>query len=93
MEDKSLILNNNENEIIDVENIYNDIKEKILTARSKMLKHIDTTMTEVYWYVGKITYELSENSTKASYEKKIIDALSAKLTNEFGSGFSPVSIR
>ena len=93
MKDKNLIVSNNENEIIDVENIYNDIKEKILTARSKMLKHIDTTMTEVYWYVGKITYELSENSTKASYGKKIIDALSAKLTNEFGSGFSPVSIR
>ena len=58
-----------------------------------MLKHIDTTITKVYWYVGKITYELSENSTKASYGKKIIDALSLKLTNEFGSGFSPVSIR
>ena len=56
MKDKSLIVSNNENEIIDVENIYNDIKEKIISARSKMLKHIDTTMTEVYWYVGKITY-------------------------------------
>ena len=69
------------------------IKEKIIVARGKMLKHIDTTMTEVYWYVGKITYELSNNSTKASYGKQIIDALSSRLTNEFGSGFSPVSIR
>ncbi len=68
-------------------------KEKILTAHSKMLKYIDTIMTEVYWYVGKITYELSENSTKASYGKKIIDALSVKFTNEFGSVFSPVSIK
>lgn len=34
----------------------NGFKEKIISARSKMLKHIDTTMTEVYWYVGKITY-------------------------------------
>ena len=93
MDDKDLIINNDNNEIVDIENIYKDIKDKILTARSKMLKHIDTTMTEVYWYVGKITYELSENSTKASYGKKIIDALSEKLTNEFGSGFSPVSIR
>ena len=58
-----------------------------------MFKHIDTTMTEVYWYVGKITYELSENSIKASYGKKIIDTLSSKLTKEFGSGFSSVSIR
>ena len=93
MDNKNLINKNDENELLDIENIYNDIKEKIISARSKMLKHIDTTMTEVYWYVGKITYELSENSTKASYGKKIIDALSVKLTNEFGSGFSPVSIR
>ena len=93
MDDKDLIINNDNNKIVEIEIIYKDIKDKILTARSKMLKHIDTTMTEVYWYVGKITYELSENSTKASYGKKIIDALSAKLTNEFGSGFSPVNIR
>lgn len=49
---------NNENEIINVENIYQDIRSKIISAREKMIKHIDTTMTEVYWYVGKITYEL-----------------------------------
>lgn len=36
------------NELIDIENIYKDIKEKIIIARGKMLKHIDTTMTEVY---------------------------------------------
>ncbi len=47
MNDKDLVIKNKENELIDIENIYNDIKEKILTARSKMLKHIDTTMTEV----------------------------------------------
>ena len=58
-----------------------------------MLKHIDTTMVEVYWYVGKITYELSNNSTKASYGKQIIDELSLRLTKEFGNGFSAVSIR
>lgn len=81
------------NELIDIENIYKDIKEKIIIARGKMLKHIDTTMTEVYWYVGKITYELSNNSTKASYGKQIIDVLSEKLMKEFGTGFSPVSIR
>lgn len=90
--EKKMLINNN-NELTNVENIYQDIRNKIIVAREKMFKHIDSTMTEVYWYVGKITYELSENSTKASYGKKIIDALSVKLTNEFGSGFSPVSIR
>ncbi len=93
MKKRNEIISNSKNEILDIENIYQDIRNKIINAREKMFKHIDTTMTEVYWYVGKITYELSENSTKASYGKKIIEELSAKLTNEFGSGFSPVSIR
>lgn len=82
-----------DSELVDVENIYNDIKQKILTARSKMLKHIDKTMTEVYWYVGKITSELFNSVTDKTYGKKIVESLSNKLTNEFGSGFSSVSIR
>ncbi len=90
---KEIIISKTENNLIDIEKIYDDIRNKIIVARGKMLKHIDTTMVEVYWYVGKITYELSESRSKASYGKKIIEALSAKLTNEFGGGFSPVSIR
>ena len=93
MKNNKLILENNDGKLVDIENIYQDIRNKIILAREKMFKHIDTTMTEVYWYVGKITYELSENSTKASYGKNVINVLSNRLTNEFGSGFSPVSLR
>lgn len=78
-------------ELIDIEPIYKDIKSKIIEARGKMLKHIDTTMTEVYWYVGKITSELLYGNV--SYGKQIVETLSNKLTKEFGNGFSPVSIR
>lgn len=81
------------NELINIENIYKDIKEKIIIARSKMLKQIDTTMTEVYWYVGKITSELFNNTNGEIYGKRIVEALSEKLMNEFGSGFSSTSIR
>ena len=34
--------------LINIEDIYKDIKDKIITARERMLKHIDTTMVEVY---------------------------------------------
>lgn len=91
MKKNELILNNNE--ISEVDIICKDIREKIINARSKMLKQIDTTMTEVYWYVGKITSELFNNTDNGTYGKKIVEALSQKLTSEFGSGFSPVSIR
>lgn len=36
------------NELIDIENIYKDIKEKIIITRIKMLKHIDTTMKKCW---------------------------------------------
>ncbi len=89
--DNSLILN--DNEISEVDVIYKNIKEKVINARSKMLKQIDTTMIEVYWYVGKITSDLYSNSSDGTYGKRIIEALSKKLTDEFGNGFSAVSIR
>lgn len=69
------------------------ILKKIENARSKMLKQIDTTMIEVYWYVGKITSKLCDNSSNKKYGKRIIEVLSKKLTNEFGNGFSAVLIR
>ena len=90
---KSMRLILNDSEILEVNVIYNDIREKVINARSKMLKQIDTTMTEVYWYVGKITSELFSNTNGEIYGKRIVEALSQKLSNEFGSGFSTVSIR
>ena len=80
-------------EELEVDKVFKDIREKVVNARTKMLKQIDTTMTEVYWYVGKTTSEIYNNSSDGTYGKRIIDALSQKLTKEFGSGFSSVSIR
>lgn len=89
--DGNIILN--DNEILEIDNLYKDIKEKIVNSRTKMLKQIDTTMVEVYWYVGKITSELYIKSSDGTYGKRIINALSKKLIKDFGNGFSEVSIR
>lgn len=89
--DGNIILN--DNEILEIDNLYKDIKEKIVNSRTKMLKQIDTTMVEVYWYVGKITSELYIKSSDGIYGKRIINALSKKLIKDLGNGFSEVSIR
>lgn len=67
---ESIAISTTNNDLIDIEKIYDDIRNKIIVARSKMLKHIDTTMVEVYWYVGKITYELSESRANQVMEKR-----------------------
>ncbi len=83
----------NDEETSKLDNLYKNIKEKVINARSKMLKQIDTTMIEVYWYVGKITFELFNYSYDGTYGKRIVEVLSKNLTKDFGNGFSQVSIR
>ena len=73
----TLMLDNFEE--LEVDKVFKDIREKVVNARTKMLKQIDTTMTEVYWYVGKTTSEIYNNSSDGTYGKRIIDALSQKI--------------
>lgn len=45
---ESKLVSETNNNLIDIEKIYDDIRNRIIVARGKMLKHIDTTMVEVY---------------------------------------------
>jgi predicted nuclease of restriction endonuclease-like (RecB) superfamily len=84
---------NNENLPINIQPIYEDIRDRIYEARRKIYKHIDNSATEINWYVGKITSELLGNNKRADYGKKIVELLSEKLQSEFGSGFDQTGIR
>ena len=44
--DNKIILENNNEKLVDIEHIYQDIRNKIIVSREKIFKHIDTTMTE-----------------------------------------------
>jgi predicted nuclease of restriction endonuclease-like (RecB) superfamily len=81
------------NENINVDLVYENIKNKIKRSREKIYKHIDNTAVEVYWYVGKIVTELIGKNTRAEYGKSVIDKLSIKLTKDFGEGFTSDNIR
>ena len=82
-----------DNQLIDVQSIYEDIRDRIYEARRKIYKRIDNSATEINWYVGKIASGLLGDKKRAEYGEQVINALSAKLQAEFGSGFAPVSIR
>lgn len=81
----TLMLDNFEE--LEVDKVFKDIREKVVNARTKMLKQIDTTMTEVYWYVGKTTSEIYNNSSDGTYGKRIIDALSQKINKRIWQWF------
>lgn len=65
------------------------ISEAIKNARVRLASHINTTMTETYWQIGKYIVEYEQGgAAKVAYGTSTLTQLSKQLTARFGRGFS-----
>ena len=80
----------NENEI---NNLYNNIKELIEQSRNKVYKTVNTEMINLHWNIGKMIDEKQEGQERAQSGDYLIEAISKKLTEYFGKGFSIQNLR
>jgi predicted nuclease of restriction endonuclease-like (RecB) superfamily len=65
-----------------------DVRRMIEQTREGIARTVNAGMTLLYWRIGKrIQTEILGNQ-RAEYGKEILQTLSAKLTAEYGSGFS-----
>ena len=72
----------------EINNIYNNIKELVISARNKVYTTVNIEMLNLYWNIGKIIMDIQKGDKRATYGNAILVKLSKKLTNEFGKGFS-----
>ena len=69
--------------------IFEDAKQIILSARKRAYKAADTSLIMQNWLLGKrIAEEVLGGEDRAKYGAEVIKKLSVKLTNEFGKGFT-----
>jgi len=74
-------------------NLINDIKVLLHSAKNSVYQTINSTMTQTYWEIGKRIVEEEQGGEKrAKYGKTLIKNLSLELTKEFGKGFSSRNI-
>lgn len=58
-------------------------------ARGNVVRAVNTNMVLAYWLIGReIVEELQGGDERAEYGKKVVEVLSARLTQRFGKGFS-----
>ena len=77
------------NPVSTIEQTYKSIKTVLEKARSKSFKSVNTIMVRAYWHIGKAIVEGEQRGkTRAGYGEYLIKALSERLTNEFGMGFT-----
>ena len=69
--------------------IFSDAKQIVQTARTRAYKAADTSLVMQNWLLGKrIAEEVLAGEDRAKYGVAVIKSLSAKLTAEFGKGFT-----
>lgn len=79
MNDKNLGINTN---------LFTDIRTVIEQGKQQVAQSVNAGLTATYWHIGKLIQDDILQNSRASYGQNILQALSAKLVNEYGSGFS-----
>jgi predicted nuclease of restriction endonuclease-like (RecB) superfamily len=81
-------------DIVQIENhdssksLFQDIKHLIETGRSKVAVTVNTALTLLYWQVGQRIHKEILGHDRAEYGKQILQTLAAKLTADYGQGWS-----
>ena len=74
-------------------NIRSEIVELLKTARSAVARNVNSTMTAVYWEIGRRIVETEQaGAARANYGDELIKQLATDLSAQFGRGFGVVNL-
>jgi len=63
-------------------------------ARGSLVRAVNTQMVTAYWLIGReIVEEIQGGEDRAEYGKQVVESLSARLTERYGSGFSTTNLK
>ena len=75
------------------QNFYNEIRNILLAARSKVYQTANFAMVEAYWNIGKSIIEEQGGNEKAEYGAGLLKELSKQMTHDFGKGFTVTNLK
>lgn len=78
----------------DYDSVLTDVSALISAAKFHTAKQINSTMTGLYWRVGRrIVQNEQHGELRAGYGKQLLQQLSEDLTSRFGRGYSVRNLR
>ena len=74
--------------------LYVSICKILESARQTAYKAVNTAMVQAYWQIGRLIMEdEQQGEQRAQYGKKVLEGLSARLTAEFGKGYTATNLK
>ena len=89
MDDNNIILSQDETEmklLADLFHIVDEVKQKVAAT-------VNTGITLMYWHIGERINKDVLHDERAEYGKQIVSTVSTKLTERYGSDFTPRNVR
>lgn len=75
-------------DMIQTNNLFDDLKNLIEQTKKNVAVQVNSSLTLLYWTIGKkINDDILQNK-RADYGKEIVYSLSAQLVQEFGRGYA-----
>jgi hypothetical protein len=73
--------------------LFVDLSQIIEQGKNEVARQVNSTLTLVYWQVGKKINEHVLDNQRGAYGKQIVVTLSRQLENRFGRSFSEKNVR
>lgn len=74
-------------------NLFQDLAQVIEQGKRQVAAQINSTLTTVYWQVGKKINDHILQNKRAEYAKEIVASLSTQLANQYGKSFAERNLR
>ena len=75
------------------EAIYEAVRGYVVAARKQIYVAVNGAMVDAYWHIGRQLNSVVGENGRATYGKRLLKYLAAKLTAEFGRGFDESNLR
>ncbi len=82
------------NKIVKAENqLFNELSQLIEQSKSQVVSYVNSTLTTLFWQVGKRINEHILQNKRADYGMQIIATLARQLENNYGRSFTERNLR
>ena len=74
--------------------LFDRVAEILEAARASVVRSVNTAMVQAYWHIGRELVEIQqEGARRAGYGDEVVGRLSQRLTDRYGAGFKPTSVK
>lgn len=78
----------------EIEGLFGRVTEILEAARGSAVRSVNSQMVLAYWSIGReIVQSLQGGDDRAEYGQRLVQALSDRLTKQYGRGFSTTNLR